>query len=209
MSCCTPHGCDEFFGERFARRSLRRYRKKGLDGTARRLRDFLAARGGRDALEIGGGVGMLVTELVRGGAERGRLVEVVPAYEPFARELFAEAGVDVDFVLADLAADPAGVEPADVVALHRVVCCTPEGPTLLAAAAGRTRVALAFSYPRERPTIRLVIRLQNLLFRLVRRQFRVFVHSRRELVEAATSGGLRLVHEQDGLVWATAGFVRA
>ncbi len=209
MSCCPPHGCDELFGERFARRSLRRYRQKGLDGTSARLRDFLAGRGGSTALEIGGGVGALVTELVRGGVERGRLVEVVPAYEPFARELFAEAEVAVDFRLADLAAEPDAVEPADLVAMNRVVCCTPDGPALVAAAAGRAEVALAFSFPRDRRSVRIGARLQNLGFRLARRRFRVFVHPRAVLVGAATEHGLRLVDEHNGLVWATAGFVRA
>ena len=209
MSCCPPHGCDELFGERFARRSLRRYRKKGLDETAAELRDFLAARGGRSALEIGGGVGALVAELVRGGVEQGRLVEVVPGYEPFARELFAEAGVDVDFRLVDLVAEPEAVEPADLVALNRVVCCTPDGPELLAAAAGRTRVALALSYPRNRAAIRLFVKLQNLFFRIARRRFRVFVHPHDTLVEAATSHGLRLVHERNGRIWTTVGFQRA
>ena len=209
MSCCPPHGCDELFGERFARRSLRKYRTKGLDDTSAWLRDFLSARGGESALEVGGGIGALVTELVRGGVPRGRLVEVVPAYEPVARELFAETGVDVDFSLADLTDEPEAVDPADLVVLNRVVCCTPDGPELVAAAAGRTRSALALSFPRERPAIRAAVRVQNIAFRLIRRRFRVFVHPRAKLFDAATSRGLRLVDQHDGTVWATAGFERA
>jgi hypothetical protein len=34
--CCDPRGCDEFFGGGFARRMAARYRKRGLDRTARR-----------------------------------------------------------------------------------------------------------------------------------------------------------------------------
>jgi magnesium-protoporphyrin O-methyltransferase len=208
VACCTPHGCDELFGERFARRTAKRYRERGLDETASDLHEFLARRGGASALEIGGGVGALVAELVRGGVERGQLVEVVPAYEPYARQLFEDAGVEVDFRLADLVTEPDAVEPADLVVLNKVVCCTPDGPDLLAAAAAHTRVALAFSYPRERLLFRAVVRLQNLVFRLARRRFRVFVHPRGRLLGAAEANGLRLVHEHDGFVWATAGFVR-
>jgi len=209
VGCCSQYGCDEFFGERFARRTARRYRNRGLEGTASRLRAFLAERGGERALEIGGGVGALVAELVRGGVARGELVEVAAAYEPFARALFRDAGVDVDFHLADLVSHPDRVEPADLVALNKVVCCTPDGPALVAAAAGLTRVALAFSYPRERATFRAAARLQNGAFRLGGRRFRVFVHDRAALVGAAESRGLRLVHEHKGAVWATAGFERA
>ena len=211
MSCCPQYGCEDFFGERFARRSADRYRTKGLDKTPRTLFDFLVPRGlaGRRVLEIGGGVGALVTELVKAGADGGELVEVVPGYEPFAREIFEDAGVDVDFRLADLVADPDGAEPADLVVLNQVVCCTPDGPALVGSAAGLTRVALAFTYPRERASFRYLAALLNLVFRLRRRSFRIFIHSRAALVGAAEAGGLRLVHEGGGFAWATAGFERA
>ena len=208
MGCCSQYGCDEFFGERFAQRAARRYRERGLDKTSARLRDFLTARGGASALEIGGGVGALVAELVRDGVESGQLVEVVSAYEPFARQLFREAGVEVEFQLADLVSEPDAVEPADLVALNRVVCCTPDGPALLSAAARHTRVALAFNYPRDRAPFRAFALLQNLVFRLAGRRFRVFLHPRHQLLHAAQSNGLRLVHEHNGFVWATAGFER-
>lgn len=209
MGCCSQYGCDEFFGERFARRSARRYREKGLDKTAARLHDFLASRDGQSALEVGGGVGALVAGLVKGGVDTGVLVEVAAAYEPFAQELFREAGVTVEFRLADLVSEPEAVEPADFVALNKVVCCTPDGPALVSSAASLTRVALAFSYPRDRGLFRAIARLQNLIFRLARRRFRVYVHPRAALVGSAESRGLRLVHEHQGLVWATVGFERA
>ena len=81
---------------------------------------------------------------------------MVPGYEPFARALFDDAGVDVEFRLADLVADPSGAEPADLVVLNQVVCCTPDGPALVGSAAGLTRVALAFTYPRDRPSFRFL-----------------------------------------------------
>jgi len=208
VGCCSQYGCDEFFSERFARRTARRYRKKGLEKTAARLRDFLAARGGGSALEIGGGVGALVAELVRGGVESGVLVEVAPVYEPFAHELFREVGVTVEFRLADLVSEPEAVEQADLVVLNKVVCCTPDGPALVSAAANRARVALAFSYPRDRAAFKAAARLQNLVFRLAGRRFRVFVHPPAELVAQAESRGLRLVQERHGFVWATVGFER-
>lgn len=211
MGCCSQYGCDDFFGERFARRSARKYRSKGLGKPARSAFAFLSERGlaGRRVLEIGGGVGALVTELVKAGAQSGELVEVVPSYEPFARSIFRDAGVEVDFRLADLVADPAGTEDADLVVLNQVVCCTPDGPALVGSAAGLTRVALAFTYPRERASFRALARLQNVVFRLLGRHFRVFVHSRAALVGAAEARGLRLVLDHRGSIWSTAGFERA
>jgi hypothetical protein len=54
--CCNRRGCDDFFGDRFARRVAKRYRKRGLDKTSRRIVGFLERAGleGATVLEIGG-----------------------------------------------------------------------------------------------------------------------------------------------------------
>jgi hypothetical protein len=69
--CCNPRGCERFFTPRFARRVAARYRKKGLDETARRMVEFLELRGieGATVLEIGGG-GEIQIELLKRGATR-------------------------------------------------------------------------------------------------------------------------------------------
>jgi magnesium-protoporphyrin O-methyltransferase len=72
--CCNPRGCDRFFTPRFARRVAARYRKKGLDETARRMVQFLELRGieGASVLEIGGGVGEIQIELLKRGCRARR-----------------------------------------------------------------------------------------------------------------------------------------
>src|SRR5689334_5985345 len=95
-SCCDPRGCDGVFGEVFARQRARRYRRRGLDRTERRIVDFLVERGGvagASVLEIGGGVGELHVELLRHGAAVATNLELVPAYDTLARQVAAEAGV--------------------------------------------------------------------------------------------------------------------
>jgi len=66
MNCCDPRGCDQFFSPRFACRVARRYRKRGVDKTARQMIAFLEQRGieGATVLEIGGGVGEIQLELL-------------------------------------------------------------------------------------------------------------------------------------------------
>src|SRR3954454_19936215 len=93
--CCNPRGCDAFFGERFAGRVAKRYRKRGLGRTAQEIVDFLAERGieGATVLEIGGGVGEIQIELLKRGARRTVNLELSPAYEREARALLADAGM--------------------------------------------------------------------------------------------------------------------
>src|SRR5207244_102106 len=117
-SCCNPRGCDEFFSPRFARRAARRYRKRGLDETARQMVEFLEARGieGASVLEVGGGVGEIQVELLERGAGWTLNLELSPAYDEEAKALLREKGLEgrAERRLHDIAVDPAGVEPADV-----------------------------------------------------------------------------------------------
>src|SRR4029079_3231179 len=96
---------------------------------------FPGARGlaGRTVMESGGGVGEIQIELLKHGAERTVNLELVAAYDGEARRLLAEEGLQdrAERRLHDIAVDPEGVEPADVVVLHRVVCCYPDYERLL------------------------------------------------------------------------------
>jgi hypothetical protein len=71
------------FKPRFARKSFRRYRRKGLDKIERGMVASISAGGldGARILEIGGGIGTIQAELLAAGASRGEIVELVSAYE--------------------------------------------------------------------------------------------------------------------------------
>ena len=143
MNCCSAKGCDEFFTERVARRDAARYRRAAIDGNARRVVEFVRARGvaGSTVLEVGGGVGAIQLELLQAGAARAENVELSPAYEPYAAELLQEAGLEgrVERHLLDFASQGDDVEPADVVILHKVVCCYPDYEALVGAAAAHAK----------------------------------------------------------------------
>jgi magnesium-protoporphyrin O-methyltransferase len=209
-SCCAGESLD-IFGEKAARRALRRFLRKGLGGSDATQIAAWAIEGGLDGatvMEVGGGIGQIQAELLRRGAERGTVVEVVDGYEDAARELATAVGVGdrSSFVLADLVETPDAVEPADVVVLRRVVCCTPAGPSILGAAAGRARRTLLASYPRDRLAIRTVARVQNGALALMRKRFRLFVHPPDALEGAAAERGLVLARVSRGVVWETAQF---
>ncbi len=212
MPCsCRAAASLDIFGEKGAQRELRRYLRKGLGGAdAQRIVAWAAERGlgGASVLEVGGGIGQIQAELVRLGAGRGTVAEVVAGYEGSAHELAGALGIAdrSSFVLTDLVETPETVEPADVVVLRRVVCCSPDGPSLMSAAAGRTRRTLLASYPRDRVAARVAVWLQNAAFAVLRKRFRVFVHAPSELERAAGSHGLGLSRVQRGVVWETAQF---
>jgi magnesium-protoporphyrin O-methyltransferase len=210
--CCNPRGCDEFFGDGFARRVAKRYRKRGVDKTARRMVEFLAGRGleGASVLEIGGGVGDIQLELLARGAARTTNLELSDGYEAEATRLAREAGVEerIERRRHDIAVDPGGVEPFDVVVLHRVVCCYPDYQALLGAAASHTRRVLVFSHPVRNPVSRMVVGGQNLFFRLRGSRFRVFVHPPEAMRAVLAEHGLQPAVVPGGRVWRIAAGTR-
>jgi magnesium-protoporphyrin O-methyltransferase len=210
--CCNSRGCDRFFGSRFARRVAKRYRKRGLDKTAARMVGFLEQCGieGATVLELGGGVGEIHVELLKRGASRATNLELSPAYDDEARRLLAAAGLEarVERRLHDIAADPDPVERADVVVLHRVVCCYPDYERLLGAAAAHARRQLVFSHPPRNAISRLVVGAENLGFRIMRREFRTFAHPPAAMLATLQARGLQPAYRHKGRVWHVAGLVR-
>ena len=211
--CCDPRGCDGFFGRRFAGRMAKRYRKRGLDKTASQMVAFLDEAGIKDAtvLEIGGGVGEIHLELLRRGAASAVNLELSPAYDGDACDLLRGAGVAesrVDRRLHDIAADPEGVEAADVVVLHRVVCCYPDYERLLGAAAGHARRLLVFSHPPRNLASRALVAAQNLGFRMTGKEFRTFAHPPKAMIDVCRAQGLSATFRHSGRVWQVEGLSR-
>jgi len=203
--CCDPRGCDEFFSSRFARRMARRYRNRGPDKTARRMVEFLERIGidGCTVLEIGGGVGEIQLELLKRGAHRSVNLELSPAYDDEAEKLIREAGFEgrAERRLHDIAVDPTGVEAADIVVLHRVVCCYPDYQRLLAAASEHARRMLIFSCPPRNVVSRMILAVQNLVFRLRGTEFRAFAHPPAAMLAVLEHHGLRRTFSHAGLAW--------
>lgn len=171
--------------------------------------EFLRGRGDT-VLEIGGGVGELELELLRAGATRATNVELSRAYEHEGAKLLADAGLSdrIEWRYGDIAVDRDLVETADVVVMHRVVCCYPDMPSLVGAAAEKTRRALGLSFPRNTWFVRIGGRFVNAWCRVRRSDFRFYVHRPEEIVRVARTHGLLLADTHTGRFWQVAAFAR-
>jgi 2-polyprenyl-3-methyl-5-hydroxy-6-metoxy-1,4-benzoquinol methylase len=213
VSCCQPpRGYTKLFSKRAARWDAKRYRKNGLDDTGEEMVAFLRERGvaGASVLEIGGGVGALQLELLKAGAAQATNLELSPEYEDVATELAQEAGVSerVERRLGDLVTDPGLAGEADAVLMHRVVCCYPDYDALVGAAAGRAKRYLVMSFPRPVALTRLWMGAVNVAARLLRWEYRMWVHAPGAIVAAAERRGLTLVGESRGRIWQVASLER-
>jgi 16S rRNA G966 N2-methylase RsmD len=210
--CCNWTGYQTVFSDRFARRVARIYRKRGLDPTQRRMVSFLTDRGIKDAsvLEIGGGVGEMQIELLSRGAREATNLEISRSYETQAAALLGRSGMTdrVRRRFVDIATSPDDVEPADVVVLHRVVCCYPDYERLLSAAASHAKRLLVYSHPPRNLLSRMMIGCENLLRRLRGNDFRAFVHPPAAMIKAAQAQGLSVSYRHRGMPWTIVGFER-
>ncbi len=109
----------------------------------------------------------------------------------------------------DILEEPDVVEPADIVVLNRVVCCSPDGVDLAAAAARLARRTLVISFPRDVIWVRVGISLLNASLRLRRSPFRAYVHRPNALVAAVNRGGLHVAEGGHGAFWQWAALERA
>ena len=156
-------------------------------------------------LEVGGGVGAVELELLRRGAARATNIELSHGYEREAAALAAEAGVEGHIARrhGDFVAAGAEVDPADVVVMHRVVCCYPDPEALVGGAAEHARRLLAMSFPRDTWWIRLGSRTANVFFRAVG-WIESYIHPPAAILAAAEARGLSRMHEHSGRIWQVA-----
>lgn len=174
--------------------------------------DFLESRGIDDTtvLDIGGGVGDLHVELLRRGARSATNLELSPNYDDDARALMERHGLSdrITRRAVDIARAPEAVQPADVVVLHRVVCCYPDYVGLLSAAGDHARSLLVFSHPTRNAATGVLLRLENGWHRLRGREFRNFAHDPAAMVRVVEGTGLRQVMQHRGPLWSAVGFER-
>lgn len=210
--CCDQEDYQSVFSRRFARRQSRRYRRKGLTPAAQGIVDFATSQGieGATVLEIGGGVGQLQVELLRRGASHVTNLEISENYEAEATRLLEQAGMSgrVTRRFLDIARAPDEVEQADVVVLHRVVCCYPDYARLLKVAAGHARKTLVYSHPAANVVNRVQFGAENLYRRVTGSDFRAFIHPPEDMVRAAESGGLDVAYRSHARDWDVVGLAR-
>jgi len=154
-------------------------------------------------LDIGGGIGTVQLELLRGGATGATSIEASAAYVQIAQQLAAEAGLQqrITHMHGDFVTLAHRVPEADIVALDRVVCCYDDVEALVSLSAAKARRLYALVYPRSEWWVRLALFFENLSYRLRRSPFRAFVHPTQLVDRLVRSAGLQMVHQNNTFTW--------
>ena len=205
--CCAPGNSpfDRQFDARHAADDLLDYRRNGVEGLTRTLIEELASDGlaGRTVLEIGAGVGAVHNELLRRGAAAAVDVDASRAFLAAAREEAERQGhADrVRYLAGDFVALADQVEPADLVALDRVICCYSDMAGLVGRSAGLARRRYALVYPRGSWLGRVGTAVLNLQLRISGSAFRVYTHRAADVDRIVAEQGLVRRSRRTTWVW--------
>ena len=180
VTCRDCDAIERQFGAKTAASDLRRYRRSGPSATTRMLIELLRSEGvvGGSILDVGAGVGAVYHELLADGARDATHVDVSQDYIDAARSEAERRGQAerVRFVRGDFAQIAPDFVPADVVVLDRVICCYPDAERLISLSADRARRLYGAVHPREAWWMRIALSATNVIHRLSRTTFRVYLH---------------------------------
>ena len=213
MDGCGCEGFATTFDRRTAEADRDRYRRSGPDATTRLLLGLIRRYGvaASTILDIGGGIGVIDLELLHEGAGHAVLVDASEAFLTVAREEARRANVldRIEFVGGDFVHEAAEMDSADIVTLHRVVCCYRDAEALVSLSSARAGTLYGLVLPRDRWFVRLGVRLINLKRRVLRQAFRVYAHPNAWIDRIVAANGLKPRYEATTAVWRVAVYDRA
>ena len=205
MSCCQCQGIETLFNNRIARRDLRRYNKRGATGMTAKLIQCIKGQSiaALSLMDIGGGVGAIQHELVEAGVDKVVSVDASSAYLEASRQTANQLEYldrveyhQGDFV--DLAAD---LPASDIVTLDKVVCCYPDMEALVSKSAQLTKSYYGLVLPQENWLASIAMTVINLVTRLRRVPFKMYVHSHEQIDSILNNLGFSEISTRRDLFW--------
>ena len=213
MNCCCPHSvsANRLFSF-FARRYRKRFSRKGFEPSQKQLLTGLQQVGysGKRVLEIGSGVGHLHQTLLEQGAQSAVGIDLARNMIEEAESWAVERGLSerARYYQGDFMNMEEELEAADVVILDKVVCCYPDADGLVHKSLSKTRQVYALTYPRDRWYVRAGIAFGAFLMKLLRSNFRPYLHDPIQVEQWITESGFKKQYEANTLVWLTQVFAK-
>jgi len=184
-----------------------KYKSKGLTASTEVLLRLLTENGlvGKAVLDIGCGTGFFALETLRQGASSCIGVDLSSAAIHEANEFAKESGLQdrARFEVANAASSQQ--PPSDIVVMDKVLCCYPDADSLVKTASTSSSELLGFVVPRDeglmRPVMRVGIGLINLVERLRKTGFRLYLHPLRSLDTLLVDNGFQKSSKAKSRFW--------
>ncbi|MDH5765908.1 MAG: class I SAM-dependent methyltransferase [Gammaproteobacteria bacterium] len=208
MSCCCPHShsAGRLFSF-FARYYRRRFEKKGLEASQKQLMAGLEMAGYQDCtvLDVGSGVGYIHQTLLEQGAASAVGIDLSTEMIKESRAWAEQRGlVDrTNYLVGDFIYQAELIDVADICILDKVVCCYPDAESLINLTLDKTSKIFALTYPRNKWYVRLATGMAAVFLKVLRSEFRPYVHDRLLIEQWIADQGYSKVYENRTIVWLT------
>ena len=158
---------------------------------------------GASLLDVGCGVGYLHQSLLKDGAAKATGVDISEKMLSEARALSEEQSLSdrTDYVQGDFVTVAEEVPDADVTILDKVVCCYPDAKMLVDRSLEKTRKVYALTYPRAHLLNRLTTSLEAFCLKLIRCDFRPYVHDPVNIEQWIEARGFRKLRQHESWIW--------
>ena len=184
-----------------------KYKSKGLTASSQVLLDFISQDGlvGKTVLDIGCGTGFFALETLRHGASSCIGVDLSSTAIHEANEFAKESGFQdrAKFEVANGAL--ARPRSSNVVVMDKVICCYPDPGALLKTASESSRELLGLVIPRDqglmKPVMRCGTALINLVERLRKSGFRMYLHPLASIDKLLVENGFQQANKATSRFW--------
>ena len=164
---------------------------------------------GASILEIGSGTGYLHQTLLEQGAASASGVDLASKMIEQARRRATERELAdrTRYIEGDFMEIDEQLPAADITVMDKVVCCYPDADGLVHRSLSKTGRVYALTYPRDRWYVRTMMGLVALAMKIVRSDFRPYVHAPELIEKWITEAGFDKQYQDNNLVWLTQVYV--
>ncbi len=205
MNCGQCAGIEEVFNNKTAVKDIKRYRKKGAGKSTQRLINALIRHkeDGLSLLDIGGGIGAIQNELLKGGLDKVISVDASEAYLKIAKSEAERQGhlEKIQYYHGDLVEVAKNIEAADIVTLDKVVCCYDDVDGILSQSLQKANKYYGIIFPKDSWPGELLPLIGNLYFKIRGIPFRAYLHSVKHIEDVVSSAGFERVFYHRSFIW--------
>jgi magnesium-protoporphyrin O-methyltransferase len=212
MNCSCKNCYDQTFDLRRARKELDNYLTNGPKKSTRYLLGPLQERiiPEDSLLDIGGGVGALILELLEHGVDEISYIDISDAYSlVFKEQLEARAMENkIKVITGDFTEHHSDLPAADVVTLDKVICCYENFGDLLNLSLQKTRRLFAYTIPMDVWWVKSVHWIEDTFKKMIGSRLRTHIHPVAEIKRLVLASGFKKDYQKSHAGWLTAVYIK-
>ena len=205
MDCCREEIIEKQFNTKSVTKRINQYHSKGINKETRILIESLNSFGidGYSLLDIGCGLGLIGTELLKSGITRVDNIEASLSYLEAAKTEYKERNLadNTSFTHANFVDVAGQISAAEIVTLDKVICCYDELEALVKSSCDKALKFYGIIYPRDSWWAKAAIGIENLFRKIKGNTFRVFVYPTEKVDGLIKKQGLQQVFYKAMMVW--------